>query len=121
MDTNKILELISNSGLSEFAFEKQVKLAQGSVKNWRNGRNKISADALIKLADYFGVSVDYLLGRADNTTFTPEEQAKGIEQSEEDLSELEEEMLLAFRELGKFKGEEFQKMAIAYVRWARNT
>ncbi len=62
----KVLSLIQQSGMGDFPLEKKIGLAQGTIKNWRAGKNKISADALSKLADYFNVSVDYLLGRTDD-------------------------------------------------------
>ena len=64
--TNIVLELIRNSGKSENALEKAIGLAQGSIKNWRNGKSKPSLEAVSKIADYFGVSVDYLLGKTAN-------------------------------------------------------
>lgn len=66
--TNIVLELIRNSGKSENALEKAIGLAQGSIKNWRNGKSKPSLEAVSKIADYFGVSVDYLLGKTDDPT-----------------------------------------------------
>ncbi|MDR0861980.1 MAG: helix-turn-helix domain-containing protein [Oscillospiraceae bacterium] len=40
-------------------------LSQGNLHKWRNGAT-VNSDALVTLADYFDVSVDYLLGRTDN-------------------------------------------------------
>lgn len=62
----KVFILLANSQKSENYIEKQIGLAQGSFKNWRNEKSKPSADALLKIADYFNVSVDYLLGREDH-------------------------------------------------------
>lgn len=62
----KVLSLIQQSGMGDFPLEKKIGLTQGTIKNWRAGKNKISAEALSKLADYFNVSVDYLLGRTDD-------------------------------------------------------
>lgn len=36
------------------------------VNLWEAGKRKPSSDVLIQLADLFGVTTDYLLGRADN-------------------------------------------------------
>lgn len=55
----RILQLISQTKLSDNAFEKQLVFSQGTVGNWRNGRNKLSYEAIIKLARYFNVSADY--------------------------------------------------------------
>ena len=61
----RVMQLIKQSGLSDNAFEKQLHLSQGTVGNWRSGRNKLSMEAIIKLASYFNVSSDYLLGLTD--------------------------------------------------------
>ena len=39
-------------------------MSKGNISNWRKGGYP-SAEVLMKLADYFDVSVDYLLGRTD--------------------------------------------------------
>lgn len=62
----KIFSLIKSTNKSENALEKEIGLSQGQIKHWRNGRNNVSADALHKIADYFNVSVDYLLGRTEH-------------------------------------------------------
>ena len=61
----RVMQLIKQSGLSDNAFEKQLHLSQGTVGNWRSGRNKLSMEAIIKLASFFNVSADYLLGLTD--------------------------------------------------------
>jgi len=55
----RIAELAKKRGLSLTAFEKAVGLH--NIYRW--DVNTPSADKLLKVADYFGVSVDYLLGR----------------------------------------------------------
>lgn len=67
-----IMQLIKDSGLSENAFEKTVGLAQGSIKNWKNNKSKPSLDAISKIADYFNVSVDYLLGKTATNIYPVE-------------------------------------------------
>lgn len=62
----RVLQLIKSSKKSENALEKAIGPAQGSIKNWRNGKSKPSLEAVSKIADYFGVSFDYLLGKTAN-------------------------------------------------------
>lgn len=40
-------------------------LNRNTIKRYEQGTQKPSMDALISIADYFDVSVDYLLGRSD--------------------------------------------------------
>ena len=50
--------------------QKQTALAVGTnernYQDWEYGKIKPTFDALISLADYFNVSLDYLVGRSDN-------------------------------------------------------
>lgn len=61
----RILQLIAQTKLSNHAFEKQLGFSQGTIGNWSSGRNKLSTEAIIKLATYFNVSADYLLCLSD--------------------------------------------------------
>lgn len=36
---------------------------QTTIKDWENGLNETDFSTLVKIADFFAVSVDYLLGR----------------------------------------------------------
>jgi transcriptional regulator with XRE-family HTH domain len=53
----------------------ELKISSGTVTLWKNGSIPRS-EYLIKLADYFGVSIDYLLGRSEPATpeLDPESQ-----------------------------------------------
>lgn len=42
--------------------------AESTVSHWENGMRQPDSETLIKLADYFGVTVDYLLGRTNTPT-----------------------------------------------------
>ena len=44
----------------------ELKISSGTVTLWKNGSIPRS-EYLIKLADYFGVSIDYLLGRSERS------------------------------------------------------
>ena len=50
-----------------------------SFSSWKNGISKPKADKLKKIADYFGVSTDYLLGRDEKA---PDPDEPDQEQSE---------------------------------------
>ncbi|MBQ3427434.1 MAG: helix-turn-helix transcriptional regulator [Clostridia bacterium] len=54
------------------------------ITDWKNGKSKPKADEIIILADTFGVSTDYLLGKTDTQhSPTPEqydELLKGLNQ-----------------------------------------
>ena len=60
---NKIFELINSKGMSVNSFAVDCKINTMLFSHWKKGRQKPSIDALIKIADYFNVSIDYLVGR----------------------------------------------------------
>ena len=62
----KIQDLITKNNLSAYKLSLEIGLNKTFLTDWKNGKAKPSADALHKLADYFNVSVDYLLGRTEH-------------------------------------------------------
>lgn len=63
ISVQRILSLIEYNKINAYKLESQANLSVASVQAWKSGKAKPSADALLKIADYFDVSVDYLLGR----------------------------------------------------------
>lgn len=59
----KIKELAAQRKLSIRRLEEELGFANGSLKQWKTSNP--GADKLTKVADYFHVSVDYLLGREE--------------------------------------------------------
>lgn len=55
-------------GVSQVDMAKALGVTKQSVSNWENDNIQPSIDMLSKLADYFAVSTDYLLGRSDQAT-----------------------------------------------------
>ena len=58
-------QLLQKRGVIPYKVSKETGVTQTSLSNWKSGRNTPSAKTLQKLADYFGVTTDYLLGRSD--------------------------------------------------------
>ena len=110
----RVMQLIKQSGLSDNAFEKQLHLSQGTVGNWRSGRNKLSMEAIIKLARYFNVSTDYLLGLTDERrplSATEAAQPQTVV-AEKGYTEIAENFIREFKEQMKEKA--FQDIAKLY-------
>lgn len=68
----KIKELAFAKNISISRLEEELGFANASLKRWRSSNP--GADKLTKVADYFHVSVDYLLGREEleHPQFSPE-------------------------------------------------
>lgn len=69
---NNIEVLRKKRGISVLRLEQDTGLSNGSIKKWK--KTYPSADRLQKVADYFGVSTDYLLGRTENPDINPDEE-----------------------------------------------
>ena len=52
-------------GLNQVEFAKILCVTKQCVSNWENDNVVPSIDMLCKIADFFGVSTDYLLGRSE--------------------------------------------------------
>lgn len=62
----RIRTLRSERNMTQDALGKIVGVKRYSVYGYEKGNNFPEIPVLIALADYFGVSTDYLLGRTDN-------------------------------------------------------
>lgn len=60
--SQRLLELMELNNLSKRALALQTGLDRKSILNWLNGTFLPRVEALCRLADYFKVSVEYLLG-----------------------------------------------------------
>lgn len=63
MQKSKILELLRTANINNHQLEIALGLSNGCINKWTTGSQRPNIDALVKIADYFGVTVDYLLGR----------------------------------------------------------
>ena len=63
---NKIFkELVDQSGLSNVKIAKELGVSHSTINRWKNGQSDILSDDLIKVAKFFDVPTDYLLGLID--------------------------------------------------------
>lgn len=54
-------QLIKAKGITAYRVAKDLGLAPTVFSDWKLGRSKPKADKLKKIADYFGVTIEYLL------------------------------------------------------------
>lgn len=74
----RLKELREKRRLSQITLAMELNLNQNSISRYETGEREADYATLIAIADYFGVSVDYLLGRTDNPRVN---QQKSIHQS----------------------------------------
>lgn len=60
---NRLKELRKQKGLTLVELAKEVNLANNTLSRYERGAREPNISMLIKLADFFNVSIDYLIGR----------------------------------------------------------
>lgn len=65
----RIRDLREDNDLKQSDLAKYLKCTQVCYSYYENGQRDIPTDVLIKLADFYNTSIDYLLGRTDNSDF----------------------------------------------------
>lgn len=58
-------QLRQDKGVSQKEVAKALNVSDDSIYNWEKGRSEPSINELINLADYFNVTVDFLIGRVE--------------------------------------------------------
>ena len=62
----KLKELRTEKNIKQEELAKIIDVQNYTIGNWERERSQPSIDDLIKLANFFEVSVDYLIGRSDD-------------------------------------------------------
>lgn len=65
----RLKQLRKEKGISQLKLAMDLNMNQNSISRYENGVREADYITLIKFADYFQVSIDYLLERTDNPTF----------------------------------------------------
>lgn len=66
---SRLKDLRISKGLTMEQLGKDIGSTRATISNFENEQRKPSLEMIIKLADYFQVSIDYLVGRTDDPTF----------------------------------------------------
>ena len=67
----RLRELRKQRGISQLKLAMDLNLNQNSISRYETGEREADYRTLIALADYFHVSLDYLLERTDDPRFFP--------------------------------------------------
>jgi repressor LexA len=57
----KFEQLVKARGISTYRVAKDIGLAPTVFSDWKSGKSKPKVDKLKKIADYFGVTIEYFL------------------------------------------------------------
>lgn len=88
---------------------KKLGLNRQTYRNYESGMRQPDFETLINIANYYNVSIDYLLGRTDNAAsgWTEEEKAAGVGRHPTYLSEDETNWLELRSEILRTQGEDY--------------
>ena len=67
----RLKELRKTHGLTQKQLATETNLSERGVQNYEISKRKPEYDSLIALADYFDVSLDYLVGRSSSPERLP--------------------------------------------------
>lgn len=105
-----LVDLRREKNLTQKELATKIGVSAAAIGFWETDTNEPKATYLIKLANFFGVTVDELLG-CDSPTL--EEQAAGATTTRRvNITPIEDEMLFQFREVGKRRGVDAQQALI---------
>lgn len=57
----KYKALLDKTNKTSYQVSKETGISQTAFSNWKSGRSEPGLESLKKLADYFGVSIEYFL------------------------------------------------------------
>ena len=61
----RLKELRTEARKSRAVLARELNVSERLISYWENGKRECDFEMLIRLADTFAVSIDYLLGRTD--------------------------------------------------------
>ncbi len=62
----RLKQLRKKRGISQLKLAMDLSTNQNTISRYETGEREADYETLIKIADYFNVSIDYLLERTDN-------------------------------------------------------
>ena len=97
---NKIKELRIKAGMTQSELSSLLGIAQNTLSYWEQNKYQPDNDTLLKLANIFNVTLDYLLGRSTSSTVSASASPEGkatIQQNESPLTGKELALISAYR------------------------
>ena len=65
----RLKELRKQNNITQLKLAMDLNISQNSISRYETGEREADYGTLIAFADYFNVSLDYLMERTDNPTF----------------------------------------------------
>ena len=107
---SKLKDLAQRKNITFAELERKLDFSNGQIRRWDDTTPGI--DKIQKVADYFNVSVDYLLGRTDWKKFDEqlgEEKLAQVRQQVEDIEQLTQFFRVDVSDLSDIEKAEFEE------------
>lgn len=88
MRVNRIRDLREDRDLRQIDVAKATGIDQKTLSNYETGKTNPDSYALIRLADFFGVSIDYLVGREQIPQYTKNALRTRLEHIQDELEDI---------------------------------
>ena len=85
---NHIRDLREDRDLRQADVALAVGIDQRTLSNYETGKTNPDSFAIIKLADFFGVTADYLIGRTTVNEISTDDIIKKIDKIQQELSDI---------------------------------
>lgn len=112
----EIFELLCRkNGVTPYRVCKETGLTTATISNWKAGRYVPKADKMQKIADYFGVSIEYLMTGKENavTEKVPELTSRDERDIAKDLNNIMEKLTSGEAGPASYDGEPLDPEAAA--------
>lgn len=86
-------QLLQKHNITAYKVAKEAGVTQTALSNWKSGRSTPTTKTLKKIADYFGITVDYLMtGKEEQKEKTVELTARDERDIAKDLNSIMEKL-----------------------------
>ena len=107
-------QLLQKHGVSPYKVSKDTGVTQTSLSNWKTGKSTPTTKTLQRLADYFGVTLDYLMtGKEEPKEKSPELTARDERDIAKDLNNIMEKLTSGEAGPASYNGEPLDPEAAA--------
>lgn len=111
------VKLLEKYGITAYKVSKATGIAGSTFSDWKSGRSTPKQDKLQKIADYFGVSVDYLMtGKEETKEKDPELTARDERDIAKDLENIMAKLSAGEEGPASYDGEELDPEAAELFR-----
>lgn len=108
---SRLKALRIESGKTQEAVSEMLNIARGTYAHYELGKRRPDYDTLLKFADFFNVTIDYLLGRSDNSAIR-ESMPEYSSSCSIDVSGLPEEAVLQVKEYVEFLRQKYKNSPV---------